>query len=277
METKKSICAFIHYAEKTFIPYYVKVYLGELSHYFDEIRLITNKRELTNIDSLPQKTTIHFEKNEGYDFGMFYKFFKSINIESYHTIACINDSNILINSLSDIFSWGKKHSSDFWGIIDSNEKPWFSEHVNNHHLQSHFLVFRSKAIHTLKNYFTTQDIDKIFSLNSPKELRRKIINDWEIGLTVYFKQNGFKPNSFIQSKNFNKIHFRKSRANTMHKLPMALLKEDFPLIKKRMLQKKLQKGFIKRRKWERILNKSTKSEWNSYKIINDVEQLYQNK
>jgi|GEM_PF-6573408 len=38
-------------------------------------------------------------------------------------------------------NWGNSSDADFWGILDSFEKPWFSEHENNRHIQSHFIVF----------------------------------------------------------------------------------------------------------------------------------------
>lgn len=220
---KQSICAFIHCSQENKIPYNVEVYIKELARFFDEVRLITNQRDIENQYVLPSGIQIQFEKNEGYDFGLFYKFFISINRTGYHTIACINDSNVLINKLDSVFQRGKNQIDDFWGIIDSNERPWFSTHKENYHLQSHFLIFRNTAIAKLENYFNRLDIDSIFEIEDVKKLRRKIINDWEIGLSCYFKQEEISINSYCKSSEFNHRHHKKADVNTMHKLPKELV------------------------------------------------------
>ncbi len=256
INNKQSICAFVHYSMEDKIPYNVEVYIKELARFFNEVRLITNKRNIQNQHVLPPCTQIHLEKNEGYDLGFFYKFFNSIDRTEYHTIACINDSNLLINHLDSVFQWGENQTADFWGIIDSNEKPWFSTHKDNYHFQSHFLIFRNTAICKLENYFNKLDIDSILKIRDVKELRRRIINDWEIGLSCYFKQEGISMNSYCKSREFNHKHNKKSDVNTMHKLPEALLQANFPIVKKNVNKK------AKTKIWQdQILDKSYCSIW----------------
>jgi hypothetical protein len=126
---KKSLCIFAHYSDLPYIPKYVLVYVNELSKYFDEVILASNQRNITNNpNGFGENVSIQFFENEGYDLGMFYKVFQTIKYEKYNQIACVNDSNILFNKLESIFDWEKKSMSDFWGLIDSNEKPWFSTH-----------------------------------------------------------------------------------------------------------------------------------------------------
>ena len=106
METsKKKLCVLIHFSNGSFIPYYVQIFANELALFFDEVILIGNKREVFVMpENLNSKITILFEKNEGYDFGMFYKALQTVNLSEYNQIACVNDSNILFNKLETKFN-----------------------------------------------------------------------------------------------------------------------------------------------------------------------------
>ena len=126
--TKKSLCVFIHFGNMEYIPKYVEIYINELSLYFDEVIFVMNRRRLNtyHLLLLNKNITLKLVKNEGYDFGMFYKAFQQIVHSQYDQIACINDSNVLFHKLTPIFEWDKSSNLDFWGLIDSNERPIFS-------------------------------------------------------------------------------------------------------------------------------------------------------
>ena len=93
--------------------------------------LYNNEKILVNNYSLKKNMEIIHNTNKGYDFGMFYRNVYDIDLNKYVQIAVINDSNILFNKLDLVFEWAKKDDADFWGIIDSHEKPWFSMHTDN--------------------------------------------------------------------------------------------------------------------------------------------------
>ena len=143
-DTKKSLCIFIHFSEQQDIPHYVTIFVNELSKYFDDVILSSNPKVLKQIPPFSKNVTLQFDENYGYDFGRFYAVFKSIEQENYNRIACINDSNILINSLENILNFENIDQFDFWGVLDSNEKPWFLEISNPYHIQSHFLIFNQE-------------------------------------------------------------------------------------------------------------------------------------
>ena len=265
-EHKQSICAFIHYSTDNIIPYYVDLYLNELANYFDEIALITNEREITNKATLNSKVRIQFEQNEGYDFGLFYKFFKKIDVENYHTIACINDSNLLLKPLSNVFEWSQKQTCDFWGLIDSEEKPWFSEHKNNYHIQSHFLILKETAIKLLPAYFNQLDVTSIFAESDAKQLRRRVINDWEIGLSQYLLSKNMHAAAFINSKCFNEKHQLKAK-NLTHKAYALLLENDYPVLKKKLLKATWRSKFRLSELWMKTLQTYTNPIWDVQKMI----------
>jgi len=127
MDDKKiRICIFIHYSTAASLPYYVQIYIEELSRHFDKVKVLSNNSKIKNEDhSLNSKIEFEYYENQGYDFGMFYRYISNQNIDNYSELAVVNDSNVLLNKLDKIFESGRKSNSDFWGIIDSTEKPWF--------------------------------------------------------------------------------------------------------------------------------------------------------
>lgn len=271
--TKKSLCIFTHFSEYPYIPHYVALYVNELSQYFDEVVVAANQRNLIYEDnSLKNNVTIMFYINEGYDLGLFYKVFQTINPAEYHQIACVNDSNVLLNKLQSIFEWSKKSEVDFWGLIDSREKPWFSTHQENYHIQSHFIVFNENAVKHLSSFFENLDIQSIINEKDSKKLRRLVIDQWEIGLSQFLFSKGLKSKSFINSQSFLTKHKSKGK-NITHSLYKELIKENYPLIKKKVVMKKSWRSVVgKRERWEKLLTEYACSDWNISRLIEELKK-----
>jgi lipopolysaccharide biosynthesis protein len=272
---QKSLCVFVHYSEYRYVPKYVRMYLGELSNHFDEVILVTNKRPIkTEGIIFDQNISILLVKNEGYDLGMFYKAFKTINPANYHQIACINDSNILFNQLNPVFNWSKLNKFDFWGLIDSHEKPWFSKHSNNYHIQSHFIVFNRKAISRLPEFFDSIEVENIFAETDPVKLRHLVINSWEIGLTQYLIGKGLSYGSFVDSLPFANLYFTGKTTNIGHKLYPELIQSGYPLIKKKIITKTNWKHALQPdRNWEKMIRQYGNRHWEIDGLIEELIQI----
>jgi lipopolysaccharide biosynthesis protein len=205
---------------------------------------------------------------------MFYKVFMTIDAKEYSQIACINDSNILFNELSPIFSWGKRSTSDFWGIIDSNEKPWFSTHQNNYHIQTHFIVFNQKAIAALPSFFKSMNIESIFEEKDPIELRRRVIDKWEIGLTQYMIRKGLSAGSYVDSQSFSQLHYSEKTANIGHVLYAELIQSGLPLLKKKVITKKSWKDiFHPKKPWKKLIRQYGNLDWDIDELIYELTQI----
>jgi lipopolysaccharide biosynthesis protein len=176
-------------------------------------------------------------KNEGYDLGMFYKVFRTIDISKYNQIACINDSNILFNQLDPIFNWSKTLKTDFWGVIDSNLKPWFSTHRNNYHIQSHFIVFNQKALLKLPAFFDALNIQDILTEKDTVKLRQTVIDKWEIGISQFLIKEGLSCASFIDSNSYSHKYLSGKQTNVGLKLYPELIRSGYPLIKMKVITK----------------------------------------
>lgn len=271
LNTKQSACIFIHYSRSVVLPYNVQLYIEELSRHFQTVFVLTNNTLISTKKYLfTPNVKLHYLENKGYDFGMFYRFISNQNLTNYKELAIINDSNLIINRLDDVFHWGRKKDVDFWGIIDSHEKPWFSEHAENHHVQSHFFVFNERAIKMLPSYFDKMDIGFILNEKNTKKLRRKVINDWEIGLSRYLIAEKLSFASFFSNKKMLQ-KYNSEVKNIAHSMHYELAAEGYPLLKKKVTQpkRKWYKLYAKKSEWEKTVLDFGNKEWNLHKIITD--------
>lgn len=273
--SKKSLCVFVHFGKTEFVPLYVQIYANEISLYFDEVVFVTNNRAVSlYVSMLYSNISIKFVKNEGYDFGMFYKVFKSIDPSEYKQIACINDSNVLFNKLTSIFEWGQSMNYDFWGLVDSREKPYFSTYLNNYHIQSHFFIFNEKAIRLLPEYFRSINIENLFNENDLTALKISVITHWEIGISQFMAHSGISMGSYICSKHYSNFYLRGKIRNVLIRLYPQLIRSGLPLIKKSIIYKPKMKHFWKiRASWKRLIRKHGNPEWDIEKLIVEMENL----
>ncbi|NOR73634.1 MAG: hypothetical protein GQ525_00595 [Draconibacterium sp.] len=266
---KIGICIFIHYSVSNSLPYYVQIYINELSLYFDKVKVLTNNSEIHGENySLNNNISFEYLENQGYDFGMFYRFIINKDLNKFSEIAVVNDSNILINKLDAVFNWAKENGSDFWGVIDSNEKPWFSTHDNNYHIQSHFLVFNQKAIKKLHSFLNLIDVKNIMDEKNTKQLRRLVIDKWEIGLSQYLISQGLKPDSFIRGDAIMK-KFKPKKMNLTHSLYHELIKEGYPFMKRKVASNKKKLFRTNNTAWKKIIMQYGNNDWDLTKIIEE--------
>lgn len=249
-------CVFVHFGQQDRLSKADLWYVQELSRHFSRVILVINEREFQTKD-LPNQVDLVHVKNEGYDFGMFYKVFQKLNWADLDRLALVNDSNLLLGDLEEVFRQAKGLDTDFWGLIDSSEKPWFSTHSGNYHLQSHFLVWEKEGISILADFFDQANVEGIFAENDPKELRRKVINFWEIGLSQYFLSRNSSPKALFNSKKISRELRKKETINLTMKYPEVLLALGYPLLKKKYVRNNspLARFLNPSKKWETLLEK----------------------
>lgn len=272
----KKVCIFPHYYDLEEIPIYVKIYVTELSHYFDKIIIVTNRRQIKNrFEMESEKICVLEIENEGYDFGMFYKGYQTVKDQSFDVVACINDSNIVFGSLKPLFDWGFNQNIDFWGLADAKIKPPFSTHAENYHIQSHFLVFNRQAINYFDEYFEQLDFSQIFSLADPKATKRRVINDWEIGVSQFLLSKNLKARAYFQYNQFDLSAFSKNSAlNLPLDLFAQIIKRGLPIIKKRIITSAKPKDFLSfRNNWKFLIKDYGNPEWNIDQLLAELKQI----
>ncbi len=235
--------------------------------------LVTNERPIRNkSEILDSVTTILPVKNEGYDFGMFYKAFNTINFQKYKQIACINDSNIVFGSLNFLFNWANRQNADFWGLVDSWQKPKISEHEQYYHVQSHFIVFNRKALDILPSYLKKVDFKNLVQEKDAKLVRKKVIEIWEIGVSQFLLQNQLNCKTYINSKEYSRTFYNGDNINVTIKLYEWIVKMGIPVIKRRVVNKqKWSVPFSKRPSWKKLILKYADKNFNAELIIFDLQ------
>ncbi len=253
-------CVFVHFGSKDRLPFPEFSYLSQLAKRFSRVTVVTNERDF-RLENLPGHVGLKMVKNEGYDFGMFYKVFQGLDLTGLERLALVNDSNVLLGDLSQLMERGRELQAGFWGAIDSYERPWYSTHRESYHLQSHFLVWEKDALPVLQKYLNLVSLETVFAESSPKEIRRKVIDLWEIGLSQYFVSEGFAPRAVFQSESLASILGRKKSLNFTVKAPGELLGLGYPFLKKRCIVKRgfWQRLFFSRRVWENLVKTHAKS------------------
>jgi lipopolysaccharide biosynthesis protein len=210
-----SICFFASYFKGETIPYYIKVYLQELKKYFpDLIFLVSNEKIAENdLTFLSQNNiSLQKEKNEGYDFGMWYKAMQQHDISNYDTIAFVNDSSVLFSSLTKFVNWAATEKADVLGMTES--------YAVSHHIQSYFLWFKKPALAFVKDYFQKQGIQK--DLDS-------VIKVYEIGLSTELLSKGLKIAAFVSNNNY------KGEFAPYYHCIDSHLQQGIPMVKKKIV------------------------------------------
>jgi len=226
--SSKSLLIFIHHSSG-YIPKIVEKYIQELAIYVDDVILSTN---YNGFYDLPY--SLFSTKNEGYDFGYFYKALQSVRNEKYDRIIFANDSNILVSTFEKVFKWSRTCQFGVWGLTDSVEHQSEVHVHKRYHVQSHFLVFEKKAIPFLYNFFEAIRFEKNFlsKEGASPELRKRVIIKCEYGLTQYMKESNIKAGAMWSVKNWKPM---KDKDINMHFWKWEeLIKSGYPLMKKKI-------------------------------------------
>jgi lipopolysaccharide biosynthesis protein len=211
----KRICFFSTYFEGDTIPYHIRTWLQELKKYFPEMVLLVSNTHLQEKERTflkEQNIILQTEKNEGYDFGLWYKALQKHDIGQYDAVAFINDSSILFASLAPFVKWAEAQEADLLGMTESM--------AVSHHIQSYFLWCKKPVIPAVKNYFEQQGIRKNL---------QDVIAVYEIGLSKEVLSKGFKIAAYVSN------HGYAGEFAPYYHLVDSHLQQGIPLIKKKIL------------------------------------------
>jgi lipopolysaccharide biosynthesis protein len=215
LSARNNICLFASYFTGKSIPYYVRVYLKELKEHVKELVFLNDHSDL-DPESLQflkdNQITLQIEKNEGFDFGVWYKAFQSRDLSTFDHVLLVNDSCVLFRSLDPFFKWAEKDDSDVKGMT-------YSEAVTPH-VQSYFMLLNKKAVNLASAYFNEHGI---------KSDIREVIRTYELGLNKHFTDNDLKLSSFVNNNGYN------GEFSPYYKCVDLHLQQGIPLIKKKIL------------------------------------------
>lgn len=239
---KKNLCIFSHFDPHNVIDPYVVYYLQALAKSDCDIIFVTtcsslNTAEKTKITGICKKIII--KKNRGLDFGAYKCGIDSENhLEKYEKLILANDSVYgPFFDLSDMIAHGDKNKLDMWGATDS--------HMIKYHIQSYFIIFsRSLFINPLFKKFW----DKVYYLG----LKNNIIIRYEIGMSQYFLNHGFKLGAYCTCPTFeNNI----KHDPTHHSWDNLIKNHRYPFIKRMLIRENPHE--IDNHHWEQLIEKTS--------------------
>ena len=247
-------CVFIHYSQDPELSPVDFHYVNELAGLFPRVILATNEREF-HPQNLPRHVEIRQYKNEGYDFGMFCKVVRELDLQDLDRLILANDSNILIGDLEELIRLGSRLNVDIWGALDSYERPWFSTHAGDFHLQSHFLVWEKTGLSCLQTFLEEYSFDSINRESDLAKIRRQIINDWEIGFSQYALGKGLQLQAVHAAQQVGTRSGIPVRTNFAMKYPELLLEHGYPFLKKKFISRQTawQRLFVPKKRWENLI------------------------
>lgn len=224
----KRAAIFAHFDKNNKIEDFVIYYLKELKKISEDIVFVSdsniNENELVKISNLTAKNIIGHHGE--YDFGSYkkgYQYLKNNDLlNQYDELIFANDSCYApLFPFSDMFNKMREKNCDFWG---ATKNYCTEDKKDKEHVQSYFLAFRPQV-------FNSQIFDDFISSIQKEENKNLIIEKYEIGLSVYLKNNGFTSDCYSQlSKKFIGAEIKGYRK--------LILKDKVPFIKRSIAQKK---------------------------------------
>lgn len=227
----RRLILFAHFDSKNCVRPYILHHLEALKA-LGEVWFISNS-PLPPSEServKPYVGNVILRENTGLDFGMWKTALQSVNLESYDELLLTNSSIVGPSSpLGPIFERMNGTDCDFWGMTESWEMT--------HHLQSYFLVFRKPVIQSMA-------FAQFWEGVLPYTSRFNIVHSYELGLSPWLWQNGFKgvpsfPMSLLQFKRASLVHrIKRMFSKRVRKLrdptlchPYILLRMGMPYLK----------------------------------------------
>lgn len=181
-----SLCLFAAYIEGPDLPYYVRVYLSELRRHATDLVFLSSQHELSESARnflKEQRIELQLEKNEGFDFGLWYKALMKREVGAYDRLLLVNDSCVLFSSLDKFMTWCEHDEAAINGMTQSDAiAP---------HLQSYFLVIKKQAIAITLEYFQRHKLLKKI---------QEVISTYEVGLSKHWQSNGHKIRAFVSNQ-----------------------------------------------------------------------------
>ena len=256
-KSKDKLCIFSHFDKDGIIDDYVIYYLKNLYSVGIDIIFISTAKNITDESIsklLPYCRDIIIKENIGYDFGAWKTGLEYIDkeIESYDSLILCNDSVYApLYDLSSMINTMKQKEVDFWGVTDSYEVKW--------HLQSYFLFFNKKVLKS-KVFVDFWKHYKIYNI------KRNIIEKYEVGLTDILSKEGFKFSAYCPSNEL----IKDEKINTTHHLWKELIiNKKCPIIKIELLRDNPVKVDISN--WKFILSNNTS--YNVSLIENHIKRI----
>jgi rhamnosyltransferase len=220
----RRIAIFAHFDAQHEVKRFVYQHLQSLRLVCESILFVSNSplapADVTKLEQLCAGVLVR--ENTGYDFSMWQHGLAKVALTDWDELVLTNSSVFgPIFPLQGVFSRMQDSDSDFWGMTENTE---FARH-----LQSYFLVFRRRLL-------AAPAFVAFWGGVLPYRDKYQTIRSYEIGLTTYFREQGFRAASFIPPGSFSRRWPRRKVYDLTLSCPLELLKAKMPYLKAALLR-----------------------------------------
>lgn len=166
-------------------------------------------------------------ENAGYDFCMWQDALRDLDLSGLDELVLTNSSVFgPLFPLAPIFERMSADAADFWGMTDNFAVTW--------HLQSYFLVFKRRVL-------SSPIFSKFFASVLPFRDKEQVVFSYEIGLSKFLLENGFKASSFVPMGSWlanerRRARVERARLDSTLFFPLELLQAGMPFVKVALLR-----------------------------------------
>lgn len=232
--TMKRAAIFVFFEKEGIVGKYVEYLLSEIQQNVIDLFIISNGRlRKEEKDKLYGFTDYVYEReNEGYDGGAYKEILCDIirfsNLKNWDELLLVNDTFYgPFCPLLSIFEQMEPLPCDFWGLTLHGERR--DEYISiAEHIQSYFMVIRSKMLHS--RYFSDFWLD-MRNIHSFQEA----VSNFEIEFTIFFSKHGFTYDAWLDTTYLENEYCRQA-VNIPHYMAEELItKKNFPVLKRKAL------------------------------------------
>ena len=219
----KKLALYVHHNPKGEVEDYIICCLKGLKEVVSEILFIVNGNILPQARTAVEQMGIKIlvRENEGFDWwawkaGIEYYGYKKI--AQYDELLLTNNTYYgPVYPFSEMWSEMDKRDCDFWGITMHPQTNKFLSHI-----QSYWIVFR-------KSVLSSKIFKQYWQQLTNHQNYQQMVKKGEEGLTAYFKNNGFKSDTYINFKKYGDL----LKDNPIMLTDKMVLEDRCPVIKRK--------------------------------------------
>jgi lipopolysaccharide biosynthesis protein len=238
----KRLAVYAHFGRSAKVALHVFHFLGEIRSLGFEVCFVSNSPVSVESRAEVAKYCGRFiqRENKGYDFAMWQAGLAEYELAGWDELLLTNSSIIgPLAPLAPLWQKAVVEPCDFWGLTDNDEA--------GKHLQSYFLVFKRAVLHSAA-------FRRFWHSVLPYQDKQFVIQNYEIGLTRWLEENGFKWQALFPQDEIWMMYLRRRSLvkriadrlywrglpgrNTTTLAPDLLLQSGMPFLKAALLQER---------------------------------------
>jgi rhamnosyltransferase len=184
----KRLAIYAHFGRSPQVLAYVHFFLQKIAGLGFQICFVSNSEISPESETILKKVCerVIVRENVGLDFAMWQRGIAEYDLLQFEELLLTNSSIIgPLQPLAPLWQNPAVADSDFWGLTDNDELK--------RHLQSYFLVFRKRVLHSKRFMDFWRSV-------LPYKNKWQVIYSYELGLSNWLEEGGFIGKAVFETK-----------------------------------------------------------------------------